>query len=128
MSTQSLRTRILVVVGGLAFAVGTLDPMEGSILILAGGGLLALGTWMGEHPRPMKVYWLWVFALLLVGVGALWELSLVGGVGGRTGRSMGWLLLCLPYPVGWLMAFGGIILRLVRLFTRRKPRGEVLSL
>lgn len=127
MSAPSLRARILVVVGGLAFAVGTLDPMEGSVLLLAGGGLLALGTWLGEHPRPMKVYWLWVFGLLLAGVGVLWGLSAVGGVGGRTGRSMGWLLLCLPYPVGWLMAFGGIVLRLVRLLTRRNSKGEVLS-
>lgn len=103
--------------GGLAFAVGTLDPMEGSIVILAGCGLLTLGTCLGEHPRAMRLYWLWVFGLVLAGVAALWGLSALGGVGGRTGRSPWWLLLCAPYPVGWLMAFGGIILRIVRRFT-----------
>lgn len=117
MSTGGRWVRFLVVVGGLTFAVGTLDPLEGSIVILLGCGLLTLGTCLGEHPRLMRLYWLWVFGLLLVGVAALWGLSAFGGVGGKSGHSPWLLLLCLPYPVGWLLAFGGIIVRIVRRFT-----------
>ena len=47
MNTRNLWSRILIVAGGIALAVGGLDPMEGSVLILPGGGLLALGTYLG---------------------------------------------------------------------------------
>jgi hypothetical protein len=68
----------------------------------------------------MLVYWLWVTGLVLAGVAALWGLSALGGVGGDTGRSMWWLLLCAPYGLGWLLALGGIIDRTVRFFKGRR--------
>jgi len=125
METGRRWSRALVILGSIAFCIGTLDPMEGSLLILAGCGLVLLGTYLGRQPRPMLVYWRWVTGLMAVGVGALWGLSALGGVGGPGGRSMWWLLVCLPYPVGWLMALGGLILRAVRSLrggiARRQP-------
>ncbi len=41
--------------------------------------------------------------------GALWGMSAIGGIGGSTGRSMWWALVLLPYPVGWVMGFAGVI-------------------
>jgi len=35
-----------------------------------------------------------------VGVGALWFLSSLGGIGGKSGHSIWWGLLILPYPTG----------------------------
>jgi hypothetical protein len=35
MNSRTLWSRILKVVGGIAMLVGTLDPLEGSLLILA---------------------------------------------------------------------------------------------
>jgi len=94
-------SQLVVVVGLVAMLLGAFDPLEGSVLILAGGGLVALGALLGKNPQ-----WRFLgvaFVLSAVGVGALIGLSAVGGVGGRSGRSMWWLLTAVPYPVGWMM-------------------------
>jgi hypothetical protein len=109
-----LWSRILRGVGGIAMAVGTLDPMEGSLLILPGSALVALGMFVGGKDRRKLRYWFWAFVLVAVGVGALFGLSAVGGIGGRSGHSMWWGLLILPYPAGWLMALAGGVSGLVR--------------
>lgn len=87
--------------------VGALDPMEGSLAILPGSGLVALGTFLGPGERRLVAYRAWVFVLIALGVGALWGLSSVGGFGGKSGRSLWWGLLILPYLVGWVMAVWG---------------------
>jgi uncharacterized membrane protein YhaH (DUF805 family) len=81
---------------------GILDPMEGSLVILAGITVATLGVRLGHDRREKKLLY-WSFALVVLGVGALWGLSSVGGFGGDTGRSNWWGLLILPYPVGWIM-------------------------
>jgi len=103
-------SRILAVVGFVVVLLGALDPLEGSLLILPGTGLLALAAWLGRSRYRTLLYW--SFALVAVGVGVMWGLSAVGGLGGSTGRSMWWALLLLPYPVGWVMAVVGAIRRL----------------
>ena len=50
MNTRSIWSRILVLVGSIAMLVGALDPMEGSVVILPGSGLVALGS----LPRPKR--------------------------------------------------------------------------
>ena len=124
MNARKLGSRILAIVGGIAMALGTLDPMEGSLLILPGSGLVALGMFLGESQRRIFIYWLWVFILIAVGVGALFGLSAVGGIGGQSGHSMWWGVLLLPYPVGWLMAFTGAIWMLIRFFKQRGHREQ----
>jgi hypothetical protein len=113
-------SRVLKVVGIIAMVLGSLDPMEGSVLILPGSGLVALGVYLGRKDRPIILYWTSVFILIAVGVGALFALSAAGGIGGRSGHSMWWGLLILPYPAGWLMALAGAVVALMRLFTGRK--------
>jgi hypothetical protein len=49
----------------------------------------------------------WVFILIAIGVGALWGLSMVGGIGGKSGHSIWWGLLILPYLLGWTMGIAG---------------------
>jgi purine-cytosine permease-like protein len=121
MNSRTLWSRILKVVGGIAMLVGTLDPLEGSLLILPGSGLVALGTNVGGNERRTVLYWVWAFILIAVGVGAMFGLSAVGGIGGKSGHSMWWGILILPYPVGWLMAVGGGVADLVQYF---KARGQ----
>jgi len=87
--------------------VGALDPLEGSLLILPGSGIFALGTWASPGSRRWIAYRLAVFGLIAIGVGALWGLSQVGGFGGRSGRSNWWGVLVLPYLVGWSMGIWG---------------------
>lgn len=102
--------------------LGTLDPMEGSLLILPGSGLVALGMYLGGKDRRTVLYWTWVFILIAVGVGALFGLSAVGGIGGASGHSIWWGVLIVPYPVGWLMALAGAAISSLR-FLRAKYRG-----
>jgi hypothetical protein len=107
MSSRSLWSNILMVVGGIGMVVGAIDPLEGSLLILPGSGLLALGTYLGQAERRVVAYKVSAFGLVLIGVGALWGLSFVGGIGGTSGHSMWWGLLILPYLVGWNMGIWG---------------------
>jgi len=99
--------RILLITGYLAMIIGAIDPMEGSLLILPGSGLVVLGTCISGQPRPIVIFRMWVFLLILIGVTALWVLSAHGGVGGDSGRSMWWGLLFVPYLVGWSVGIWG---------------------
>jgi hypothetical protein len=91
-------SRVVLVIGLAGMLIGAVDPLEGSLLILPGVSLLALGAHLGKS-RWRKLLD-WSFALAAVGVGALFVLSRLGGFGGNSGRSMWWALVLLPYPVG----------------------------
>ena len=107
MNTRKLWSRIFVIAGSIAMVVGAIDPMEGALIILPGSGLVALGTFLGQSERRLIAYRVWVFILIAIGVGALWGLSMVGGFGGKSGRSMWWGVLILPYLIGWSMGIWG---------------------
>lgn len=98
-------SRMLVVAGLVLMVAGALDPLEGSVVILGGGALAAAGAFFARTRR----YRLQLTACVLIafGVAALFGLSALGGVGGNTGRSIWWLLLCASYPIGWLMGLFG---------------------
>ena len=107
MNARGIWSRILVIVGSIAMLAGAIDPMEGSVVILAGSGLVALGAFLGQGERRLIAYRVWVFILIMIGVGALWGLSNLGGIGGKSGRSMWWGVLILPYLIGWCWESGG---------------------
>lgn len=100
-------SKLVGVVGGVSLVVGSFDPMEGSALILPGSALLALGSYLGREDRRIVAYRTWSFILVALGVGALFGLSAIGGVGGNSGRSIWWTLLILPYLVGWSIDLWG---------------------
>jgi len=110
MPTRWKWSRILVVVGLIATVVGAVDPLEGSLVILPGTALVAFAAWLGTSRHRRFLYW--SFALVAVGVGVMFALSAIGGIGGSAGRSMWWALLLLPYPVGWVMTIVGAIRQL----------------
>jgi hypothetical protein len=56
MNTRTLWSRIFKVVGGIAMLLGTLDPMEGLLLILSGSGMVALGMFLGGKERRTVLY------------------------------------------------------------------------
>lgn len=124
MNTRTLWPRILIIAGAIAMLLGSLDPLEGSLLILPGSGLIALGTFVGKSQRRVVRYWLWVFGLIAVGVAVMFVVSAFGGIGGKSGRSMWWGVLILPYPVGWLMALVGAVLALIRFIKARGQRSH----
>lgn len=100
--------------------LGTIDPLEGSILILPGSGLIALGVYLGRAQRGVIRYWLVVFLLIAAGVGAMFIVSAFGGIGGQSGNSIAWGILILPYPIGWLLALAGATAAFTRLIQQRR--------
>lgn len=97
----------MVIIGSIALLLGGLDPLEGSVLILIGSGLVATGTFFGHGEHRLVRYRAFVFLFITVGVAALWGLSAAGGLGGKSGHSLWWGLLLLPYLIGYPMAIVG---------------------
>ncbi len=104
--------------------VGALDPLEGSLVILPGSGVVTLGTFLSNSGRGLFIYRLWIFILIAAGVGAMFVLSAFGGIGGRSGHSMWWGLLIVPYPVGWIMGIVSLLLGLIRTVRHRHAAAE----
>jgi hypothetical protein len=79
-----------------------LDPLEGSIVILAGVAMAAIAAYGLEsrYRRHLAA----ALVLTAVGVAAMWGLSAVGGFGGDSGRTNLWWFAIVPYPIGWLLA------------------------
>lgn len=102
---RSISAQVLVFLGVSAMVGGFIDPLEGSIVIVAGIVMVTIGAALthSRHTRMLS----WSLALVGIGVGALWGLSAVGGFGGTTGRSYWWGLLILPYPIGWIAGLVG---------------------
>jgi hypothetical protein len=119
MKARTLWSRILVVVGLVGMLIGAIDPLEGSLIILPGTGIVALGAFVGKSRHRVLLYW--AVSLVAVGVGAMFVLTAFGGIGGNTGHTNWWGLVILPYPVGWIMGLAGAILSLVESF---KPPGQ----
>jgi hypothetical protein len=100
-------SKLVSVVGGVVLVVGSFDPMEGAAMILPGSALLALASYLKREDRRIVAYRTWSFMLVALGVGALFALSAMGGVGGSSGRSAWWALLILPYLAGWSIDIWG---------------------
>ena len=107
MKTTNPWARFLLIAGYITMLIGAIDPMEGSLLILPGSGLVALGTYFSDEQRSIFIFRLWAFILILIGVGALFGFTMVGGIGDDSGYSGWWALLILPYPIGWSMGIWG---------------------
>jgi hypothetical protein len=106
-TARSLWSKVLIILGGIGMIAGAIDPMEGSPVILAGSLLFALGTFLGQYERHLIAFRVWVFILVAIGVGAMFGLSNIGGIGGKSGHSMWWGVLILPYLIGWSMGIWG---------------------
>lgn len=101
MNTRILWSRILNVVGFIAMLIGAIDPLEGAFIILPGSSLVALSAFLCRDRYRKLLYW--AFTLIAFGVGIMFVVSVLGGIGGSSGRSMWWGLFILPYPVGWIV-------------------------
>ena len=102
--------RILIISGLVLMLIGALDPLEGSVVILAGSLVIAVAGFVGKIKRWKLLAA--AFALVSIGVAVLFGMSAMGGIGGRTGRSLWWAILILPYPAGWIMGLAGAVLGL----------------
>ena len=110
MNLSPAWSRALFWLGAGAFVLGALDPLEGAGVILAGSLLVRVSAGLPGAPLRCPRRWTLVTALIAAGVAAMFGLSAGGGIGGDTGRSWAWGLLLLPYPVGWLLGVGTLII------------------
>ena len=108
--------RTFVILGLTGMLLGAVDPLEGSLLILPTTGLAAAGSFLGKcrHYRMSC----WAVMLVAVGVAALFGLSALGGVGGQSGHSIWWLMVVIPYPIGWLLGLSAAVFNLMELSNR----------
>jgi hypothetical protein len=108
MKATSLWARILFPLGVACILVGSLDPLEGSLLIVPGIGVLALEAFL-TRSRQVRLLTA-AFVLAAVGVIAMFVLSSFGGIrfgAGSGGLAPWWGLLILPYPIGWVAGIVG---------------------
>ena len=70
---------------GIGIEAIIVDPLEGSLIILPGSRLVALSAFLGKSRHRTFVYW--AFGLTVIGVVAVFVVSMFGNVGGNTGRS-----------------------------------------
>lgn len=105
--SRPVRARRSLYAGLVLMVVGLVDPLEGSPVIAAGTGLVALAAWLQASRQRVVTYA--GFALTAFGVAALWVLSGFGGVGGSSGHSWWWLLFVVPFPVGWVLSLVGAL-------------------
>ena len=119
---KSRWSRILVWAGLAAMLVGAIDPLEGSVVILAGIIMITVGGLLGG--TRYKKLLIWSLVLVAAGIGTMVVMSYMGGLGDSTGRSMWWALVLVPYPVGWVMGLVGGI-RTLREWSKTpaKPEG-----
>lgn len=99
--------RALLWAGTGALVVGAIDPLEGSLVLVAGAGAATLAAHLAHLRARRRLDW--GLALAALGVAVLWAMSAVGGVGSSTGRTYWWLLLLAPYPAGWLLSLSGAV-------------------
>lgn len=117
MNASHKLSRVLVVVGLVGMLVGAVDPLEGCVVILAGVAAAALGALLGQTRHRRYLYW--ALALVATGVAAMIVMSVLGGIGGNSGRSMWWAILAIPYPAGWLLGLTGAVLALIEFYKLR---------
>lgn len=105
--------------------LGAVDPLEGSLLIVPGSGMVALGTALAKLPRLTVRYWTCTFGLIALGVVAMFILSAFGGIGGKHGKPAWWGITITPYPVGLILALAGGIVAVMRAIKRRAHSGKM---
>lgn len=115
MNTHSKWPQYLSVAGITLLLLGVIDPMEGSVVILAGSLLYTISAFIKSNSQR---YWLLgSLAMIAAGVFFLFYFSSLGGIGGNSAYSYWWGLLILLYPIGWVIT---IILIITSVFQKRK--------
>jgi hypothetical protein len=105
-----MRPRLLGALGTLGHLLallGAVDPLEGSVAVVAGCLLVALHAWLSGSARVLVAYRTGVAVMAAVGVAVLWFISSRGGLGGPDGVPMTWAFLILPYPAALVAGFSG---------------------
>lgn len=104
--------RFLYITGVILLIAGALDPMEGSIVIALGSIMTFIATQFSED-RHKNIFFI-ASILITFGVISLWFISSLGGFDPKT--EWWWLLLIIPYPIGWFLE----VILLISRFWKKK--------
>lgn len=113
---------IVAITGLVLLILGAIDPLEGSVVILAGAATEALGAFLGRSRHRTLIFL--AFGLITIGVASMFVLSSFGGLGGDTGLSTWWAVVLLPYPFGWILGMVGTIRRLMEIRNAAAGQGN----
>lgn len=119
MKDKAKWTRIIYIIGVVALIIVVIDPLEGSLLIMAGSALLALSAY-ATSDRHSKIFTASLI-MIVIGVAFMFYFSSLGGFGVTSTLSWWWGLLILPFSIGWLT----IITVLIRRAIKNKSRKAV---
>ena len=106
---SNLRTKLFYFAGIFGLIFGAIDPLEGSPIIIVGSILISLSSYL-SHDKYRKKFII-ASVLIIIGVSAMFILSVLGGFGGSSGLSPWWGLLIVPFPAGWLMTVIVLIIK-----------------
>ena len=115
------RTALYLKIGIALVLLGSLDPMEGSLVINVGSIVIAICSWIQNN--RWKWWSLTATSLITIGVVSLWTISSLGGFEPET--EWWWIFAILPYPAGWLatlMAFVYLAFNQVKLAISNRER------
>lgn len=112
MKPKSSWKHIIYILGVTALIIGAISPLQGSILILFGSFLIMLSTYL-TRDKHRKIF-LSSFILILIGILAMFYISSFGGFEGIPSLLSWWVILMLPFPVGWLITVIVLIIRAVK--------------
>jgi len=113
MKNKTKWLKALYLLGVIALVFGAIDPLEGSVVVLAGSLCLAISTYLLQD-RYWKSF-LILLLLIAIGVIAMFVLSQFSDIVNQSDKSRWWLALILPYPIGWLIS---VILLAVKVFLK----------
>ena len=112
-------TRTVYIIGVVASILGILDPMEGSVLLMAGAVLIAVSTYFSNDR-----YWKVFLATAIMQVVGVFFLFFFSSLGGFPPLSWWWSILILPYPIGWLTL---IVMLIVRAVKQKRERKQLMN-
>ena len=124
MKNKAKWTRIIYIVGVIALIIGAIDPLEGSVVIIAGSALLALSAY-ATSDRHTKIFTTSLI-MIVIGVAFLFYFSSLGGFGGTSILSWWWGLLILPFPIGWLSIIIVLIRRVIENKKLKKANKQIV--
>ena len=107
--------KVLFIIGIIAMIIGAVDPLEGSVVILAGSAFISLSAFL-KKDRHWKLFMV-SFLMIIIGVFSLFFLSSLGGFGGNSSLSWWWGVFILPYPLGWIIS---IVLLIINSFKKKE--------
>ena len=124
MKNKAKWTRIIYIIGVIALIIGAIDPLEGSVVIIAGSALLALSAY-ATSDRHSKIFTASLI-MIVIGVAFLFYFSSLGGFGGTSTLSWWWGLLILPFPIGWLTIIIVLIRRAIENKKLKKTHKQIV--